>query len=279
MKTCRYLHSIYILSLAVCITASAQQSFPARAYSSPVKMKPDGKGAVSISGELKQWHKVTLTLDGPFAAELENDPNPFTDYSLMVTFTHESGSPSYNVPGYLAAGGGASGFLNERKVLETNQVTSGLHGGPRLEGFKLPDPVLNHIYYWNAARLIPRVRQVLEARGFKIGYELGGFKCDRLPPDVTVNKLTVAIGQPADLTGTLGSVTESLVVEIAGKAYAGVDNMDGTWKLPGEKIAGLPVGTHDVKVTARNCIGLVRADSTKNELTVAESFGDSKPIK
>jgi hypothetical protein len=166
-----------------------------------------------------------------------------------------------------AAGGGASGFLNERKVLETNQVTNGLHGGPKLEGFKLPDPVLNHIYYWNAARLIPRVRQVLEALKFKIGYEMGNFKFDRLPPDVTVNKLTVN-GQAADLTGTLGSVTESLVVEIAGKAYAGVDNLNGTWKLPGNIITGLPAGTYDVKVTARNSLGLVRTDSTANELTV-----------
>ena len=87
--------------------------------------------------------------------------------------------------------GGASGFLNERKVLETNQVTSGIHGGPRLEGFHLPDAVLNHIYYWNAARLIPRVRQVLNSRKFKIGFELGKFKFDRLPPYVTVNKLTI----------------------------------------------------------------------------------------
>jgi len=167
-----------------------------------------------------------------------------------------------------AADGGADGFLNERKVLETKQVTNGLHGGPKLEGFNLPDAVLNHIYYWNAARLIPRVRQVLEARGFKIGCELGKFKFDRLPPDVTVNKLTIN-GKVADLTGTLGSVTESLTVEIAGKVYKGVDNMNGTWKLPGEKIAGLSVGTYDVKVTAKNSIGLVRTDSTTNELTVA----------
>ncbi len=166
-----------------------------------------------------------------------------------------------------AAGSGAGGFLNERKVLETDQVTSGLHGGPKLEGFHLPDAVLNHIYYWNAARLIPRVRQVLEARNFKIGFELGRFKFDRLPPDVTVNKLTVN-GQMADLTGTLGSVTESLVVEIGGEVYAGVDNMNGTWKLAGDKFASLPAGTYDVRVTARNSIGLVRTDSTTNELTV-----------
>lgn len=67
----------------------------------------DGKGAVEISGELKEWHKVTLTLDGPYAHELDNEPNPFTDCKLTVTFTHESGAPSYQVPGYFAADGNA----------------------------------------------------------------------------------------------------------------------------------------------------------------------------
>ena len=64
-------------------------------------------GTVAISGELKQWHKVTLTLDGPYAHERDSDPNPFTDYNLTVTFTHESGAPSYKVPGYFAADGDA----------------------------------------------------------------------------------------------------------------------------------------------------------------------------
>ena len=70
--------------------------------------QPDGSGAVVISGELKQWHKVTLTLDGPFAHERDNEPNPFTDYALSVTFTHESGAPRYTVPGYFAADGSAA---------------------------------------------------------------------------------------------------------------------------------------------------------------------------
>ena len=218
-------------------------------------------------------------------------PNVFVD----VAFTHNARQPAHYTVSkarefyikyrdrilfgtdVFAAGAGADGFLNERKVLETNEVTSGLHGGPKMEGFKRPDPVLNHIYYWNAARLIPRVRQVLEARKFKIGYELGTFKCDRLPPDVTVNKLTMVSGRPADLTGTLGSVTKSLTVEIAGKVYQGVDNLNGTWKLPGNKIVGLPAGTYDVKVTAKNSIGLVRTDSTTHELTVAGSAGKSQP--
>lgn len=63
--------------------------------------------APAMSGELKQWHKVTLTVDGPQAKETDTDPNPFTDYRMEVTFTHESGSPSYKVPGYFAADGNA----------------------------------------------------------------------------------------------------------------------------------------------------------------------------
>jgi hypothetical protein len=62
---------------------------------------------VSFTGELKQWHKVTLTLDGPFAHERDTQPNPFTDCRFDVTFTHESGAPSYLVPGYFAADGNA----------------------------------------------------------------------------------------------------------------------------------------------------------------------------
>jgi hypothetical protein len=74
----------------------------------PVPRQPDGDATITITGELKQWHKVTLTLDGPFAAENDDEPNPFTDLAFEVTFTHESGSPSYTVPGYFAADGQAA---------------------------------------------------------------------------------------------------------------------------------------------------------------------------
>lgn len=69
---------------------------------------PDGNGRIAVSGELKQWHKVALTLDGPFANERDNEPNPFTDYRFEVKFIHESGSPNYVVPGYFAADGDAA---------------------------------------------------------------------------------------------------------------------------------------------------------------------------
>ena len=68
----------------------------------------DASLAAEISGQLKAWHKVTLTVDGPSAAETDTDPSPFLDYRMNVTFTHESGSPSFEVPGYFAADGNAA---------------------------------------------------------------------------------------------------------------------------------------------------------------------------
>jgi hypothetical protein len=70
--------------------------------------QPDGDGAVQITGELKQWHKVTLTLNGPYAHEQDKAPNPFVNHEMTVRFTHESGTPSYVVPAYFAADGNAA---------------------------------------------------------------------------------------------------------------------------------------------------------------------------
>ena len=69
--------------------------------------QPDGDGSVTISGDLKTWHKVTVDLNGPYAHELDNQPNAFTDHDFSVTFTHESGAPTYRIPGYFAADGNA----------------------------------------------------------------------------------------------------------------------------------------------------------------------------
>ncbi len=57
-----------------------------------------------ITGELKKWHKITLTFDGPQADE-KGAPNPFLDYRLNVSFT--KGTKSFLVPGYFAADGDA----------------------------------------------------------------------------------------------------------------------------------------------------------------------------
>jgi len=60
-----------------------------------------------VSGELKKWHKVTLTFDGPKTSETA-EPNPFLCYRLSVSFTHQNSGKLYLVPGYFAADGDAA---------------------------------------------------------------------------------------------------------------------------------------------------------------------------
>ena len=85
----------------------------------------------------------------------------------------------------------APAFRFLREKLETAKpLTFGMNGGPG-PGLALPLDVLNHIYYWNAARIIPGVRQALE----KLGYEIS----DRPPaaqpvkPDLTYDPAAVRV--------------------------------------------------------------------------------------
>ena len=64
------------------------------------------EASVNVSGELKKWHAVTLTFDGPECSEID-EYNPFFNYRLNVTFTHQEMGKSYKVPGYFAADGNA----------------------------------------------------------------------------------------------------------------------------------------------------------------------------
>ena len=61
----------------------------------------------TTTGELKRWHKVSLTFNGPNTSETAS-PNPFSDYRLEVTFTHNSSNRKYTVPGFFAACGNAA---------------------------------------------------------------------------------------------------------------------------------------------------------------------------
>ncbi len=65
---------------------------------------PQAVSGATLSGELRQWHKPTLTFTGPSTSETAST-NPFLDYRLNVTFTQ--GDKSYVVPGYYAANGDA----------------------------------------------------------------------------------------------------------------------------------------------------------------------------
>ena len=80
---------------------------------------------IIVGGTLEKWHPVTLTINGPEAAE-EGDPNPFLDYRLEVTFTQ--GNTSVVVPGYFAADGNAA------ETGATSGSTWRVHFVPRSEG-------------------------------------------------------------------------------------------------------------------------------------------------
>jgi hypothetical protein len=57
------------------------------------------------TGQLKLWHPVTITFEGPWTGESAT-PNPFTDYRLEATFTQ--GDRKVVVAGYYAADGDAA---------------------------------------------------------------------------------------------------------------------------------------------------------------------------
>jgi hypothetical protein len=95
------------LAVLVSLTAACSVALSNRLLAQQSR-QADGDGSVRVSGELKQWHKVTLTVNGPFAHQRDTQPNPFTDYRLTVHFVHASGTPRYRVPGYFAADGNAA---------------------------------------------------------------------------------------------------------------------------------------------------------------------------
>jgi Domain of unknown function (DUF5060)/Putative collagen-binding domain of a collagenase len=59
---------------------------------------------VEIGGELKKWHKITLTFDGPETSETDQ-LNPYMNYRFDVYFTHAATGKTFKVPGYFAADG------------------------------------------------------------------------------------------------------------------------------------------------------------------------------
>lgn len=60
-----------------------------------------------VDGELKQWHTVTISFDGPETGE-DATPNPFLDTRLDVEFRHAGSGRVIRVPGFYAADGNAA---------------------------------------------------------------------------------------------------------------------------------------------------------------------------
>lgn len=70
-------------------------------------MPASAQDVVQLGGQLKKWHPVTLTLDGPETAE-EAESNPFRNFRFNVVFSHDETGKTYVVPGYFAADGDAA---------------------------------------------------------------------------------------------------------------------------------------------------------------------------
>jgi hypothetical protein len=66
----------------------------------------ENENKADISGELKKWHKITLTFDGPETSEMDK-LNPFMNYRFDIFFTHKESGKTLKVPGYFAADGNA----------------------------------------------------------------------------------------------------------------------------------------------------------------------------
>lgn len=74
--------------------------------SNETKISNPANGKVEITGELRKWHKITLTFDGPETSEMDK-LNPFMAYRFDVYFTHNESGKTLKVPGYFAADGNA----------------------------------------------------------------------------------------------------------------------------------------------------------------------------
>lgn len=66
--------------------------------------KPTAATDVSVTGTLKKWEAVSIAFQGPVADAADNNPNPFLDYRLQVSFTGPGGK-QYNVPGFFDGDG------------------------------------------------------------------------------------------------------------------------------------------------------------------------------
>ncbi|MEL6894861.1 MAG: DUF5060 domain-containing protein, partial [Planctomycetota bacterium] len=86
----------FLIALLLCTWACAPDRGYAASPTRPV-----------VSGEMKQWHCVTLTMQGPMSSESAT-PNPFMDFRLQVEFSHAASGLKYSVPGYFAADGDAA---------------------------------------------------------------------------------------------------------------------------------------------------------------------------
>lgn len=74
---------------------------------SQVPLASSAVSSATVGGELKQWHKVTVSVAGPSTRETAKSPNPFLSFRMTATFHHVATKEDVVVPGYFAADGQA----------------------------------------------------------------------------------------------------------------------------------------------------------------------------
>src|SRR4051812_50161890 len=64
-------------------------------------------GAQTVDGRRVVWHPITITFEGPQAAETDDAPNPFLDIRLRVVFSGPD-NQLFVVPGFFDGDGQGS---------------------------------------------------------------------------------------------------------------------------------------------------------------------------
>lgn len=86
-------HAFIFLLLFICLPAQAQDQ-------------------VQLKGELKTWHRISVEVTCPESecglVSSTSEPNPFTAYRLLVTFTSPGEDATFHVPGFYAGDGRAA---------------------------------------------------------------------------------------------------------------------------------------------------------------------------
>jgi len=82
--------------------------------------------AQSVDGRLVTWHPITITFEGPQAAETDNSPNPFLDLRLQVVFSGPD-KQRFVVPGYFDGDGQGGSAGKSWRVRFTPDVPGDWH--------------------------------------------------------------------------------------------------------------------------------------------------------
>ncbi len=83
------------------------------------------------------------------------------------------------------------------RILETDQRNLGGYFGGNIDGLELPLDVLNYIYWWNAVRVIPRVKESLLAQGHRIDE-----KIPHVAPPLILDTNVQPVGGKVRITAT-----------------------------------------------------------------------------